>query len=135
MDTLKLEDFIPGFKYQMKRGFSDGTVKTKAQFDAAPWEDRVYQASDYAYIWRMFNGTNHERGMLGLRIPQIELPDIVEPMIDYFTPHYGVGVAPNGTLQEATLISISKIHPDGSVEYPHFPLTRNQNDENDITKG
>jgi len=66
---LTLSDFVEGFRYQMKERFSDGTVKTREDYDNAKWIDCVFTEGDMPYIKRIFNGKNAASGLFGLRRP------------------------------------------------------------------
>lgn len=65
--TPKIEDFYIGFEYEVKEGFTDGTVKTKEQFDNSKWIKKVCEFGDAVYIHRALNGVNAENGLCGIR--------------------------------------------------------------------
>lgn len=67
MSKLAIEDFVEGFKYQMKETFGDGTVKTQEQYNKAKWIDCTYTEKEKPYIERMINGKNASNGLSGLR--------------------------------------------------------------------
>ena len=67
---LSLSDFVEGFEYEMKEGFSDGTVKNQEDFDKAKWVSQIYSDFHFSYIERIFNGKNKQNGLFGLRHKQ-----------------------------------------------------------------
>ena len=67
---LSLSDFVEGFEYEIKEGFSDGTVKNQEDFDKAKWVSQIYSDFNFPYIERIFNGKNKQNGLFGLRHKQ-----------------------------------------------------------------
>jgi len=63
-----IQHFKEGTVYEQKPSFTDGTVKTLADFVNEKWEQRRYTIRDKPYIERALNGANAERGLCGIRI-------------------------------------------------------------------
>jgi hypothetical protein len=76
--TPTIEEFHVGFEYEMKATFGDGTVKTKQQFDAMPWEPRICSTGSLPYIERALYGKNAENGLCGIRVKYLDRQDIEE---------------------------------------------------------
>jgi len=82
METSKyytpfLEEFHVGFEYEYKSTFLDGTVKTKEQFEANPWNKGVIKSLyDLVYVERVLNGANFKNSLSGIRVKYIDKEDI-----------------------------------------------------------
>lgn len=81
-EVINIDDFKPGFKYQMKRGFSDGSVKTQQQYNDSEWIDCEFKDGDMPYINRIFNGKNAKNGLLGLRYINADFLDFAVTKLD-----------------------------------------------------
>lgn len=75
--TPTIEEFYIGFEYEVKQGFTDGTVKTQEDFDEAIWRKEVIElGGDLVYINRALNGRNAEKGLSGIRVKYLDKEDI-----------------------------------------------------------
>jgi len=84
--TPTIEEFHVGFEYEMKEGFTDGTVKTQENFDKAKWESRVCD-SGIMYIERALQGRNAKNGLCGIRVKLLDREDIEREGFIYSNVH------------------------------------------------
>lgn len=73
--TPTIEEFHVGFEYEAKERFTDGTVKTKDEFDNAKWVKSVADAG-LMYIERALTGKNNDNGLCGIRVKFLDKEDI-----------------------------------------------------------
>jgi len=72
----EISEFHVGFEYEKKYGFSDGTVKTKEQYDLATWNKEIFLNGFAPYIERSLTGRNAENGLCGIRVKYLDKEDI-----------------------------------------------------------
>lgn len=64
-----IDDFEIGTQYEMKEGFTDGTVKTQEDYDNAKWIPMIIISDhELPYIERALTGRNAQKGLCGIRI-------------------------------------------------------------------
>ncbi len=69
--TPTIEEFHPGFEFECKERFLDGTVKTLEDFNNSKWVKQTCNSA-IMYIERALNGRNSENGLCGVRVKYLD---------------------------------------------------------------
>ncbi len=73
--TPTIEEFNPGFEFECKERFLDGTVKTLEDFNSSKWVKQTCNSA-IMYIERALNGRNAKNGVCGVRVKYLDKEDI-----------------------------------------------------------
>lgn len=74
--TPDITEFHPGFEFEFKETFMDGTVKTQEDFDKHEWKTDEVKIGDLPYIERALSGRNAMNNLCGIRVKHLDRADL-----------------------------------------------------------